>query len=178
MWEAGVKSVKSHIRRVVGDTVLTIEELQTLLTQVEGVLNNRPLCSNGFEFNDVLTPAHYLIGTKSIQLPQSRVEHIPYNRLTHWQAIQKMLQILWRRWYNEYINTLQQRGKWKQDAENIKLNQIVLIKEDNPLLNCWKMGRVVQLHTGTDGRVRVVTLKTIDGTIQRVIHKLCPLPVN
>lgn len=38
-WETGVKSVKRHLRRVVGDALLTYEELTTLLIQTEAILN-------------------------------------------------------------------------------------------------------------------------------------------
>ena len=34
-----VKSTKLHVRRTVGETVLTFEELTTLLTQIEAILN-------------------------------------------------------------------------------------------------------------------------------------------
>ena len=42
-WEAAVKSVKYHLRRTIGDTALTYEELTTLLVQIEAVLNSKPL---------------------------------------------------------------------------------------------------------------------------------------
>lgn len=39
LWEAGVKSCKFHLKRVVGESLLTFEELNTVLTQIEACLN-------------------------------------------------------------------------------------------------------------------------------------------
>ncbi|GBL82892.1 hypothetical protein AVEN_19938-1, partial [Araneus ventricosus] len=83
LWEAGVKSLKSHLKRVVGNTVLTHEEFSTLVTQVEAVLNSRPLCNLSSDPNDdfVLTPAHFLVGSSLTALPDSDLTEVPINRL-------------------------------------------------------------------------------------------------
>jgi len=43
LWEAGVKSAKQLLLRTVGKNILTAENVGTLLTTVEAVLNSRPI---------------------------------------------------------------------------------------------------------------------------------------
>jgi hypothetical protein len=64
LWEAGIKSMKYHMRRVIGNACISFEEMFTILTQIEACLNSRPLCQILSDPNDpqVLTPSHFLIG--------------------------------------------------------------------------------------------------------------------
>ncbi|XP_029163786.1 uncharacterized protein LOC114935214 [Nylanderia fulva] len=72
LWEAAVKSAKYHLRRVIGETTLTFEELTTLLTQIEACLNSRLLQALSDDPDDVtaLTPGHFLIGAPLLAIPE------------------------------------------------------------------------------------------------------------
>ncbi|CAL8084624.1 unnamed protein product [Orchesella dallaii] len=67
LWEAAVKSIKFHLKRVMGTSLLTLEQFQTLLCNVEACLNSRPICALSSDATDysALTPGHFLIGSQS-----------------------------------------------------------------------------------------------------------------
>ena len=73
LWEAGVKSVKSHLKKILGETSLTYEELSTTLISIEACLNSRPLYALTDDPDDleVLTPGHFLIGRALLSIPQT-----------------------------------------------------------------------------------------------------------
>lgn len=58
IWEAGVKSIKTHLTRTFVLENLTYEELTTSWAQTEAVLNSKPLCplTTDLENVDALTP--------------------------------------------------------------------------------------------------------------------------
>lgn len=123
-----------------------------------------------------LTPAHFLIGTSLQEIPDKNVEAIPTNRLNHWQLIQKRLQEFWRRWRREYLSQMQGRMKRWKPPISIVVGKLVIIQDENQPPMRWKMGRIIKLHPGDDGVVRVVTLKTEAGFLKRPVERLCMLP--
>ncbi|XP_011867249.1 PREDICTED: uncharacterized protein LOC105561650, partial [Vollenhovia emeryi] len=159
LWEAAVKSAKCHIRRITSNAHLTFEELYTVITQVEAVMNSRPLVPMSDDPNDleILTPGHLLINKSLTAVPQVALSELPTNRLNQYQRLQQLVQHFWSRWTNEYLSYLQQRSKWKTNGPiEIKIGMMVLVKEENtPPLN-WKFGRVTELYPGVDGVIRVV----------------------
>lgn len=78
----------------------------------------------------------------------------------------------------EYLSQLSLRNKWLRTQRNIQIGDMVTIQDDNLPAGKWPVGRVVEVHPGTDGIVRVVTLKTKNGYIKRPVVKLSILPIQ
>lgn len=180
LWEANVKSVKFHLKRVIGESKLTFEELITLLCQIEACLNSRPLGASTDDTDDLtaLTPGHFLVNTDLLSVPEPSVLDINPNRLNNWQQIQQMRQVFWKRWKTDYFSQLQQRPKWQTELPNLNVNELVLVQDDRLPSHKWPLGRIVEIHPGNDGCVRVVTVRTSIGTYKRNVTRICRLPIN
>ncbi|XP_017788507.1 PREDICTED: uncharacterized protein LOC108571048 [Habropoda laboriosa] len=179
LWERGVRSVKTHLKKVVGEQRLTYEELYTILTQVEACLNSRPLHPISTDPNDLnpLTPGHFLIGDALMALPQPDLTNVTETRLNRYQLVQKTIQHFWKRWQREYLHGLQQRHKWRTDSPDlIRIGAMILLGEDNLPPLQWRLGRIIDLHPGPDGVARVVSVRTAHGTLKRPVKKICVLP--
>jgi hypothetical protein len=180
LWEAGVKSVKFHLHRVLGAARLTYEEMSTLMCQIEASLNSRPLTPVSTNPDDLaaLTPSHFLTGTPMTAVPEPDLLDVKTGRLDRWQLVQQMRQQFWNRWSNEYISRLQQRPKWLKQRTVPQVGDLSIIKDDRVPPQQWKLGRITQLYPGSDGLPRVADLKTADGVIRRPIVKLSLLPIE
>lgn len=181
LWEASVRSVKHHLKRVANNCIFCYEDFYTLLTQVEAVLNSRPLVPLSDSPDDfhALTPGHLLIGQPLNAVPESDLTEIKMNRLSKYEHVCKVSQIFWRKWSKEYLHHLQQRTKWRFKRESAAVvGALVLLFEDNTPPLCWPMGRILQLHPGKDNLVSVVSVKTNNGVVKRAISKVCLLPIG
>lgn len=157
LWEAGVKSVKYHLNRTLNGEKLTIEEMNTVLCQIESCLNSRPLVpmSEDIEDLDIITPGHFLIGSLKAPAEPSVLEVNP-NYLNRWQQCSRLVQTFWKKWNTDYLNELRQRTKWTKTRPSLLVGDIVTLKEDNLPPNQWRMGKVVELLSGSDGLTRAV----------------------
>lgn len=175
LWEGAVKSLKFHLRRVLGEQKLTYEELSTLLAELEACLNSRPLLALTEDPEDIdyLTPSHFLSSGPTLTIIETETD-----LRTRWQLVQKIFKDIWKRWQSEYLTQLSPRGKWQQRKLNMNINDLVVIHDSNLPAGKWALGRVVDLHGGKDGCVRVVSVRTKNGIMKRPITKLSKLPVT
>lgn len=96
LWEASVKAMKHHLRRVMGHELLTSSEFRTILAQASAIMNSRPLgpLSDDPEDLEFLTPGHFLCGEAMTQLFGRNVQELPSNRLTRAEQIQQKSQMI------------------------------------------------------------------------------------
>lgn len=111
-------------------------------------------------------------------VPEPNMTNTPINRLSHWNHIQNMVQGFWKRWRMEYLTSLQERPKWQQIKRNLEVADVVVIKEPNLPPTKWLLGRIESVTNGSDGRVRVASVRTKQGILLRPITKLALLPLS
>ena len=179
LWEAAVKQMKFHLRRVVSPEVkLTFEEMSTVLCQIEACLNSRPLCTLATCDNDsptILTPGHFLVGHALMALPDKESSDVPSSTLHRWHLCQNLIRHFWDKWAREYLVELNRYTKWFRKSRNIAVGDIVLLRDTVLFPTRWPLARVIAVHPGKDDLVRVVTLKTERGEYKRPITKLVVL---
>lgn len=174
--EAAVKSVKYHLKRVIGNQILSYEELQTILTQIEALLNSRPLCTIQEDTIEALTPSHFLIGQPLTLTPEPDLSHLKISTLSRWQMTTNLFQHFCKRWREEYLTQLNALSKWNQSRKNVEIGDLVILKDDNTPPGQWPLGLITETHPGKDQLVRVVTVKTAHGYYKRPITKICVVP--
>jgi len=88
---------------------------------------------------------------------------------------QRMFRLLWRKWSADWLPHLQARPKWRHETDNLQCNDMIIIKDDRTSPSDWKLERIIDLNPGTDGLVRVATVKTSTGIYKRSVSKICRL---
>lgn len=179
LWESTVKQIKYHMVRVCDHIKLNFEEMSTVFSKIEAILNSRPLFSESNDPEDVnaITPGHFLIGRPLNALVEPNYCDVNTNRLKRWQIMQQITQHFWYSWSTDYLTSLQIRSKSITKTE-ILVGMLVVIKEDNIPPLQWRLGRIKELHPGKDNVTRVVTLHTKYGVVKRPVNKICILPIE
>ena len=175
--------IKRALRSSLRNTHVNYEEMETLLIEIEAIINSRPLCYvYEDEVAEPLTPSHLIYGRrlkgKDIQ-PNNQIrpdDNSPSKRVRY---LDGLLNNFWERFKSEYLTNLQERDVGPANPNvNLKVGDIVLIKEDNVARMEWVMGRVLRLVTSEDGITRGAVLQTKDGTRKRPVTKLCPFEIQ
>ena len=163
---------------------LNYEQVETILIEIEGVLNSRPLCYvDDSDLSEPLTPSHLMYGRNIMKRnilsspPTADEQANPSKRIRH---VKSLLQHFWKRFASEYICSLRERDHAKRritPSNELKVGDVVLVHQKNLTRTSWPLGKVTRL-VSTNGSVRGAELRTETGSIKRPVHLLYPLEMS
>ena len=194
MYERLIGVVKMSIKKVLRRALISLPELQTLIKEVQAVVNDRPITFVYHDVNDPepLTPSKLLYGFSVTALPHPVVdpeelededfnEHDQLNKALKRRSL--LFQHFVQRFKSEYLASLRERHVYQSkkqgsQEEIIKVGDVVLMHAENVPRSSWKLAIVKKLLRGSDGLVRAAEIKTNSGVTNRSIHLLYPLEVT
>ncbi|XP_060064401.1 uncharacterized protein LOC132544769 [Ylistrum balloti] len=152
---------------------LTHEVLTTLLAEVAAIINARPLVpvSSDPEQPFVLSPSVLL--TQKSEGQVETFQHLSLKDMYHlqWRQVQVLTERFWSRWRKEYLATLQPRRKWQEKERDIKVGDVIIMKDSQAIRNDWPLGVITRVIPSTDELVRKVELRVVrDGKISNFIR--------
>ena len=164
IWERQIRTVRSILSSLLKshDQVLNDESFNTLIKEVECIINSRPLSIENVDdpSSEVLTPNHLLtLKSKAVLPPPGIFQKNDIYCRRRWRVIQHLANEFWCRWKKEYLSNLQTRQKWTKKRRNFCIGDIVLLKEDNSPRNSWPIARIIETLPNKDGLIRSVNLK-------------------
>ncbi|XP_030844258.1 uncharacterized protein LOC105444708 [Strongylocentrotus purpuratus] len=179
VWERIIRSVRKILTSLPQQT-LTDEALLTLFTEVEAILNGRPLTHLSMDSRDdePLTPNHLLLLRKNPSLPPGIFVKEDCHLRRHWRQVQYLAGQFWTRWVKEYLPLLQQRQKWTRPNRNFEVDDLVLVVNESTPRGQWPIGRVLTTYPDKRGLVRQVEVRVGPRYYKRPISKLCLLEAN
>ena len=186
-WERLIALTKNCLKKVLGRTHITLATLQTMVVEIEAVLNDRPLTyiSEDSQDPEPLTPSHLLYGRRITRLPYEHVTDVYDTDYGDTSDISKrartlthLLEHFRNRWKREYLTLLREFHKASgHNSQRIKVGDVVLIHDDGPRMQ-WKLAVVENLREGGDGLIRAADLRSSNGKTNRPIVRLYPLEVT
>lgn len=167
-WERQIRIIRSVLKVSLAQSLGRLDDasLRTLFYEGMSIVNSRPLTVCGINNPTSLEPLipNHLIQMKSkVALPppgefgKDKISTLWDQALApriHYQVGQ-----FWSRWKREYLLSISLRQKWHATRHNLKVDDIVMIKEEFLPRNQWHLGRVVETTVDSDGLVRRVNVQ-------------------
>jgi len=183
IWEREIRTIRKVLEALFQEQriKLTDDNLNTLMCEVESILNQRPLTLVSDDPQDltVLTPNHLLLlRPAGNSFPPGIFSANDAYSKRRWRQVQYLADLFWTRWKKEYVSLLQSRQKWTRPSRNFSVGDVVLVSQSTTPRNQWPLGRIVSVQPGDDGRVRIAHVKTSNSDLIRPITKLILLVPN
>ncbi len=142
-WEREIRSLKNALMVTLGAQSVTFEVLQTVLVEIEGILNSKPLgyTSSDASDPDPITPNCLLMGRPDASLPLTVYPESELVSRRRWRHSQILADQFWRHYLKFYLPGLQSRQKWQKDTPDIQVGTTVLIVDPHLPRALWPWER-------------------------------------
>ena len=161
---------------------------------IQNIINSRPLTYIPLEVEEeeALTPSHFLFGSSNGMKPNYSLNVDGEDLRKSWKEAQRLIEVFWRRFIQEYLPTITRRTKWHKPMKPLAVNDLVLVIDKENRRNVYPRGKVLETRIGSNGQVRQARVELIseanigsNGKICKVqksdmwrpVHKLAVLDV-
>ncbi|RCN36506.1 hypothetical protein ANCCAN_17617 [Ancylostoma caninum] len=186
-----------------GTATLTFEQLSTVLVEIESLINTKPLLhveSNTIG-EQVLRPIDFLQNEFEVPYPLDELSedkadplYLPPDEQVFIKTKQQAIKALqsscqfterfWRIWKTQYLAFLREKhqrdvGKGRSSKNFPKIDDIVLISEPIQPRQSWKLGRIQELVSNSEGIVReAIIVLPSRRQIRRPVNLLVPVELD
>lgn len=178
VWEREIKSIKAALYATIQMQTVTEEVLCTVLIEIEGILNSKPLgyVSSDVADPDPVTPNMLLMGRPDPSLPQVVYPESELLSRRRWRHTQVLADLFWRSFIRHYLPALQTRTKWQKETASLQPGVVAMIVDPQLPRALWPIGRITKVIPGADGRIRAAEIQVNARTYTRPVARLVTLP--
>lgn len=177
--EREIRSVKQALQGSLGAQTVTEEVLHTLLIEIEGMLNSKPLgyVSSDVADPDPVTPNLLLMGRRDSSLPLVSYPSSELLSRRRWRHSQILADHFWSHFVKRYLPQLQSRQKWQKETQDVKVGSVVTIMDPQLPRALWQVGLIKDVFPSKDGRVlRTAEISIGSKSYIRLVSRLAVLP--
>ncbi|KAL5015727.1 hypothetical protein ScPMuIL_005316 [Solemya velum] len=157
VWERTIGTARRILNAIIMQSkkLLSHDVLNTFMSEVCAIVNSRPLANVSVDPTQPSVLSHSVLLTQKTELEVGPFRALEFKDMykTSWQHIQILANQFWKWWQQEYLHSLQSRRKWVEPKENIKVNDVVLLKDIDCVRYEWPMAVVLRTFPSKDGRI-------------------------
>lgn len=116
------------------------------------------------------------MGRRDASLPQVVYDGPDTLGQRRWRHSQILADHFWQHFLRYYLPGLQARQKWRTESANLKVGDVVMIVDNQLPRALWPVGKVSQVFSGPDTRIRTVEVTVKGKTYIRPVARLVSLP--
>ena len=164
-----VKGVQKSCMKAMGDTKLSLNELNTLFAEISSLVNERPI---GMKPNtrtdpEYLSPNSLFLGRCSDRISSGPFQSDqvfcdqPEKMRTRFLLVQAITDQFWKVWLKVYFPSLLIRQKWHQEKRDMSVGDVCLLKDPEAFRAEWRLARVTATYPDRFGKVRNLEVKVV-----------------